>query len=235
MEGSIVEKQRSNKRFVLLELLFYIALPYIIWNYGRDPFGDYVAMLFSTIPGFIYTIYRFVLDKQFNITGLFILGSLVLGTTIDLLSGSAEQLIWNRVYLSLFYTFLYFVALIIKRPFSLFFAVDFAYLQGHDRKESRTLFNQKGIFRWFQWIQVVFIIRGLFMAGLTVFLLKKYGIDSYGNMLIYKQVAGWVFSALIMGMFFYINIPVRKYFEKQQNQLQENKNNTIQQSDGIVE
>ncbi|AWE06490.1 hypothetical protein DCE79_03425 [Lysinibacillus sp. 2017] len=231
----MVKKQSSNKKFILLELLFYAALPYIIWKFGREPFGDYVAMLISTIPGFIYTIYRFILDKQFNITGLFILGSLVLGTTVNLLSGSAEQMIWNGVYLSLFYTFLYFVTLIIKRPFSLYFAVDFAYLQGHDRKHSRALFYQKGIFKWFQWIQVVFIIRGLFMAGLTVFLLKKYGIDGYGGMLIYKQIAGWIFSVLIMGMFFYINIPVRNFFAKQQSQLQDNNKEPIQQSNVIVD
>ncbi|WP_234007830.1 VC0807 family protein [Lysinibacillus sp. FJAT-14745] len=218
-----MKKQHSNKKLILLDLIFYVALPYIIWNFGREPFGHYVAMLISTIPGIIYTIYRFILDKQFNITGLFILGSLALGTTVDLLSGSAEQMIWNGIYLSLFYSFLYFVSLVIKRPFSLYFAVDFVYLQGYERKDSRALFYQKGIFKWFQFIQVIFIIRGLFMAGLTVFLLNNFGIDGYGEMLIYKQISGWIFSGLIMGMFFYINIPVQKFFAKQQKQLQDKK------------
>lgn len=230
----MVKNKRSNNRTILLELLFYVALPYCIWNFGREPFGDYAAMLLSTIPGFIYTIYRFVLDKQFNITGLFILCSLVLGTTVNLLSGSAEQMIWNGIYLGLFYTFLYFVALIIKRPLSLYFAVDFAYLQGHDRKNSKQLFNEKGIFKWFQFIEAIFVIRGLFMAALTVLLLKKYGVDGYGSMLIYKQIAGWIFGAIIMGMFFYINVPVRKHFAKQQ-QLQDNNNKDNQQSEIIIE
>lgn len=220
----MVKRQHSNNRLILFDLFFFVALPYIIWNFGREPFGDYVAMLVSTIPGIVYSIYRFILDKQFNITGLFVLGSLALGTTLDLLSGSAEQMIWNGVYLSLFYSFLYFVALLIKRPFSLYFAVDFAYLQGHARKDSRALFYQEGIFKWFQFIQVLFVIRGLFMAGLTVFLLKKYGIDGYGEMLIYKKISNWIFSGLIMGMFFYINIPVRNFFAKQQDQLQQDNN-----------
>lgn len=214
----MVKKQQSNKKIILLEVLFYVALPYIIWNFGRESLGDYVAMLISTLPGLVYTIYRFVLDKQFNITGLFILSSLALGTTVNLLSGSAEQMIWNGVYLSLFYTLLYFVALIIKRPFSLYFAVDFLYLQGHARKDCKLLFYQKGIFKWFQIIQVVFIIRGLFLAGLTLLLLKKYGVNGYGAMLIYKQIAGWIFTGLIIGLFFYINVPVRKFFAKQQIQ-----------------
>ncbi|MGE7952042.1 hypothetical protein [Lysinibacillus xylanilyticus] len=65
-----MKKQRSNKILILFELIFYAVLPYVIWNLGREPLGDYTAMLISTIPGIVYTIYRFILDKQFNITGL---------------------------------------------------------------------------------------------------------------------------------------------------------------------
>ncbi len=231
----MVKRQRSNKILILFELIFYAVLPYVLWNFGREPLGDYTAMLISTIPGIGYAIYRFILDKQFNITGLLILSSLALGTTVDLLSGSVEQMIWNGVYLSLFYTFLYIVTLLIKRPLSLYFAVDFAYLQGYARMDSRALFFQKGIFKWFQFIQVIFIIRGLFMAGLTVYLLQKYGIDGYGGMLIYKQLAGWAFSIFIIGMFFYINVPIRNFFAKQQNQLQDNNNLALQQSNATVE
>ncbi|GEL06410.1 hypothetical protein RST01_30370 [Rummeliibacillus stabekisii] len=64
-------------------------------------------MLITTIPGFVYTIYSLIIDKQFNITGIFILDTLAIGTTADLLSGSAEQMIWNGVYLSLFNSSLY--------------------------------------------------------------------------------------------------------------------------------
>ena len=82
-------KQQSSKMSILLDVLMYVAIPYVIWNYGRDPLGDYVAMLASTIPGIIYTIYRLIIDKQVNLVGLFILGSLILETTVNLLSGSA--------------------------------------------------------------------------------------------------------------------------------------------------
>lgn len=99
----MVKKQHSNKRFILFDLLFYAALPYVIWKFGREPLGDYIAMLISTVPGVVYTIYRFILDKQFNITGVFILVSLAVSTTVNILSGSAEQMIWNGIYLSLFY------------------------------------------------------------------------------------------------------------------------------------
>ncbi|GAB3054969.1 VC0807 family protein [Virgibacillus ainsalahensis] len=222
----MAKKQGTGKKLIILDLIFYAALPYIIWKYGREPFGDYAAMLISTIPGFAYTIYRFYLEKQFNIVGLFIIGTLVLGTTVDLLSGSAEQMLWNGVYLGLFYVVIHFVALIIKRPFALYFAVDFVYLQGHARKDSKTLFFQKEIFKWFQFIQALFIVRGLFMAGLKVFLLQKYGVDGYDEMLIYRQIAGWFFGILITGMFIYTNVPIQRFLDRQRAKLQDSKNST---------
>ena len=97
------------------------------------------------------------------------------------------------------------------------------------------LFYKKGIFYWFQLIQIVFIIRGIFLAALTVFLLKKHGIDGYGSMIIYKQIAGWVFSIIVIGMYFYINVIVRRYFAKQQIKQQVNNNGEILQSKVMVE
>ena len=140
-------------------------------------------------------------------------------------------MIWNNVYLGLFYTFIYVILFIIKRPFPLYVAIDFAYLQGYARKDSKTLFFQKGIFGWFQLIQVVFIIRGLVIAGITVFLLRKYGIDGYGDMLIYKRVASWVFSGIVMGMFFYINVIVQKYT----NRMQEKQEEKLTEQDIVAE
>ena len=227
----MANNSQSNKYLIFLELLFYAALPYAIWKFGREPFGDYAAMLLSTVPGIIYTVYRFAKDRQFNVTGLFILGSMLIGTTVDLLSGSAEQMIWNNVYLGLFYTFIYGILFIIKKPFPLYVAIDFAYLQGYARKDSKTLFFQKGIFGWFQLIQVVFIIRGLVMAGITVFLLRKYGIDGYGDMLIYKRVASWVFSGILTGMFFYISVVIQKYTKR----LQEMNEQKIQEPEIVTE
>jgi hypothetical protein len=129
----------KNKVFVI-EILVYAVLPIVIWKYGREVVDDYIAMLASTFPGILYTIYRFAKDKQFNITGLFILSTLVIGTSVDVLSGSAEQMIWNGVYLGLLYSAFHFLLFVIKRPLSLYLAVDFVYLQGDARKDSRELF-----------------------------------------------------------------------------------------------
>jgi len=205
------KKNRKGNKIVLLDLIFYVAIPYVLWTYGREPVGDYGAMLISTIPGFVYTCYRFILEKQFNITGLFILGSLMLGTVVDLISGSAEQMLWNGVYVSLFYVVIHLIAMLIKRPFALYFAVDFAYLQGYAHKSSKALFTRQGIFKWFQFIQAIFILRGLCMSALTVFLLNQYGVDGYSDMLIYKRALGWTFGLMIMGLYVYVNIPIQKF------------------------
>lgn len=224
-------RKKPVNKFIIFDLVFYVAIPYILWKFGRDPFGDYIAMLISTVPGFIYTIYRFVKEKQFNIAGLFIILSLLIGTMVNLFSGSAEQMLWNNVFLGLMYAFIHFIAFLMKRPFSLYFAVDFSYLQGYDRKSSTNLFYQKGIFQWFQLIQVLFILRSLVIAGLNTYLLKVYGVDGYDQMLIYRQIVSWTFSALILGMFFYTNIPIQKYFQSvniantdKNNELKDQKN-----------
>lgn len=55
----------------------------------------------STVLGFIYTIYRFAVEKQLNIMGLFIISSLFITTAVNLISASAESMLWNQVYLGL--------------------------------------------------------------------------------------------------------------------------------------
>src|SRR5699024_11301313 len=99
-----------NKKIILLDLIFYLVLPYVIWKFGKEPLCDYLAMILSTVSGFVYTIYRFILEKQFNIAGLFIIGSLALSTTVDLLSGSAERMLWYSVYVGLFFAMIHFLA-----------------------------------------------------------------------------------------------------------------------------
>ena len=69
------------------------------------------------------------------------------------------------------------------------------------------------------------------MAGLTAFLLNKYGIDGYGDMLIYKKVAGWIFSIIVMGLFFNINNVVQKHTK----QSHENKQPETQSSEVVTE
>jgi hypothetical protein len=186
-----------NKKIVLLDIICYAVVPYIIWTYGRDPMGDYWAIILSTVPGLIYTVYRFIAERQFNILGLFIIGSLILDTTVNLLSPSAERMLWNQVYLGYGYAILYVASILIKKPLALYFMVDYAYLMGYPRKNSIALYTRKELFSGFNWLTLLFVVRGIFQSSLKAWLLHSYGADAYGQMLIYLKISGWIFGGIV--------------------------------------
>lgn len=207
---------KKSKRLVVLDLVCYAAIPFLIWNHGREFLGDYLAILLSTIPGFIYTIYRFIIEKQFNIAGLFIIGSLLISTVVNLLSSTAENMLWNQVYLGLGYVAIYLLSIFFKRPLALYFAVDWAYLQGYRREDSKKLYYTKGIFLWFQLLTLLFAVRGIFQNGLKAWLINTNGADGYGKMLIYLNISGWTFSILITLGFILIGVKINNYIKENQ-------------------
>ncbi|XKE94626.1 hypothetical protein LG326_15860 [Metaplanococcus flavidus] len=196
------------KKFIVFDILCYAVLPYFIWNYGREPLGDYYAMLLSTVPGFIYTIYRFAIERQFNIAGLSILLSLFLSTLINLLSSNAESMLWNQVYLGYAYGMVFLVSILLRKPLALHFAVDFVYLQGVAKKDSIAEFSRKGIFMWFQLLTLLLFTNSVFQNSLKAWLIQSYGVDGYGEMLIYMKISGWTFNVLIMAGFFFVGSKV---------------------------
>ncbi|MHC8514957.1 VC0807 family protein [Sporosarcina sp. ITBMC105] len=201
------------KKLILFDILFYTVLPLLFWQYGREPFGDYYAMLLSTVPGFIYTIYRFINERQFNIAGVFIIFSLFLSTTVNLVSGNAEQLLWNQVFLGYGYAVVYGLSVLFQKPFALYFAVDFMYLQGYSRENSKSLFKTKGIFMWYQLLTALLCLRSIFQSSLKACLLNAYGVEGYGKMLIYLKISGWVFGGLITVGYFFIGSIVKRYVQ----------------------
>lgn len=200
---------KSN--YIFLELIVYMALPYIIWTYGRDSIGDYYAMLLSTTPAIIYTIYRFVKDRQFNVFGIFIISSLTLGTVVDLLSGSAIQMLWNSVWLSYAFTAIYLISIIVRKPLGLYFAVDFMYLQGFPRENSKKLYFIKGNFKWYQIITGIFVLRGLFINTLTAWLITKHGVDAFMHLIFLRKALAIGFGILIFAAYAYAGKKITEY------------------------
>ena len=107
-------------------------------------------------------------------------------------------MLWNQIYLSGFFTTIYLASIIIKKPLALLFSVDYAYLSGYPRENSKQLFNRTGLFKWFQAITVLFVVRGIVHISVKTWLLLKYGADSYGSMIIYLNIIGWVFTGLVI-------------------------------------
>ncbi|TMU83560.1 hypothetical protein FGG79_19220 [Bacillus sp. BHET2] len=193
-----------KKNIVLLDLMIYVALPLLMWNVMRDYTGDYYAMLLSSVPGIIYTIYRFIEMKKVNTFGLFILLTLIIGTLIDVLAGSSLQLLWNNVYyaaaLSLFFLF----TMIIRKPIPLYFGLDFAELQGYDRTFSKRLYYKKPVYRVFQLITLCFALRSGIFAIFKTWLILEYGVEAFDKGILLRQAFSWIMTGITVAGFIYI-------------------------------
>ncbi|MCA1066261.1 VC0807 family protein [Rossellomorea sp. AcN35-11] len=193
-----------KKNFVLLDLLIYAALPLFVWNIMRDYIGDYYAMLLSSVPGIIYTIYRFIEMKKINTFGLFILVTLVSSTLIEILAGSSLQLLWNQVYYAAGLSFFFLLTMVFRKPISLFFGLDFAELQGYDRTFSKHLYYKKPIFMIFQLITLCFALRSGILAMVKAWLIKEYGVEAFDKGIILRQAFSWIMSGVAVVGFIYI-------------------------------
>ncbi|MBM7581049.1 VC0807 family protein [Jeotgalibacillus terrae] len=206
------------RKIAFLDLVFYVGIPYLLWNYGRDPLGDYYAMLLSTVPGFVYTVYRFIQQKQLNMMGLFIIDSLVLSTAVNILSSNAENMLWNQVYLGYLFAAVYLFSILFKKPLALTFAIDFAFLQGYPRENSKALYSTQGIFMWFQLLTSLFFFRGVFQNTFKAWLISNYGVNGYDQMLIYLTISGWIFNGLIFAGFIFISSKINHFLEENEFQ-----------------
>lgn len=139
-----------NKNVVVWDLICYVVFPLVIWHATREYVSDYYAMLISSVPGIIYSIVRFILIKKLNVFGIFMIANLVIGTLIDVLSGSAMNMLWNNVYYLYILPFLFLLTALINKPLYLYFSLDFVEMQGHNRKKMKELFYQKRILTVFK-------------------------------------------------------------------------------------
>ncbi|WP_237582644.1 VC0807 family protein [Pontibacillus yanchengensis] len=163
----------NNNKFVLLDIICYVIFPLVIWHMLRDVIGDYYAMLLSSVPGIIYTVYRFKALKKVNVFGIYMISNLIIGTLIDVLSGSAINLLWNNVYYAYAVAGLFLFTIIIKKPIALYFALDFTELQGFDRQINKKLFFHKKIYYIFNWIVVAFALQNIILASIKAWLITK--------------------------------------------------------------
>ena len=96
-------------------------------------------------------------------TGFFILITLISNTTVDLLSGSAERMLWNDAYYHIVLGIIVICTIFIK-PLMLYFAADIAALQGHDRDKSRELYRDSRIYPALQYLTLFFGLQFILKA-----------------------------------------------------------------------
>lgn len=193
-----------NKYILFLDLLFYLALPLLIWNYGRVYMGDYTAILVSSSVGILYSIYRFYTMKKVSFTGMYILTSLLIKIFIEFFAGSALQLLWNHIYYDFVTALFFLVTILIKKPASLYLTLDIVELQGNDRALMKDLFYRGKTLRVFNVITLIFCFRELALAVTRIILVSRFGVDAYDEGIIYQQVISWIFTIIAGVGFIYI-------------------------------
>ncbi|UOQ43947.1 hypothetical protein MUN89_19085 [Halobacillus salinarum] len=193
----------NNRTFIVLDIVCYVVFPLAVWHLTRDVIGDYYAMLLSTVPGIVYTIYRFLALKKVNVFGIFMISNLVIGTLIDVLAGSALQLLWNNVVFAYVMAVFFLLTMLARRPLALYFLLDFTELQGYDRKFSYKLFHKKRLFVLLNLITLAFALQNIILATVKFWLIKEYGVEAFDKGIILKQALSWGISIVIMAGYAY--------------------------------
>jgi hypothetical protein len=197
----------------LIDLFIYLVVPLVIWNTCRSFLGDYLAMLLSTVPGIMYTLFTFFKEKQYSITGLFILSTMVISGMLDVFSGSAHQMLWNPVYFNIGLVLFWCFTIVIKKPMAMLFFIDYSYLNGVPKSESRSLYMQKPFFRYFIFLTLFMTFRDLADIFLRIFLIHLYDVEGFNKIKVITQI--W--NMLTTFMFVYGIILIIKQIHKHQS------------------
>ncbi len=194
-----------KKYIVLLDIIFYVVFPLAVWNLGREWLGDYMAMILSSVPGILYSLYRFYELKKINFFGIYLLTNLIIGFLIDVLAGSALQLLWNNVIYSYILGAVYFGTIIVKKPIFLYMALDLTEMQGQDRSKMKSLFFEKKIITIFSWITAGFALKFIILATIKTWLIQQYGVEAFDKGIILRQILNWGFTIVSLSGFYFIN------------------------------
>ena len=164
---------------LIVDLILFFIFPLICWETCREFTGDYPAMILSTIPGIVYSLYRFKNNQKLTFTNLFVFLNLTVSLLLDLLSGSALQLLLNNIFYSLTLFFIYSISLIVKRPLYLYFALDVITTMGYDRKITKELFFEKKIHELFKLVTLLYCTNELIYIFCLSRWIIKYGVEAY--------------------------------------------------------
>jgi hypothetical protein len=184
-----------NKR-TLLDLTVYLGIPLLIWNTCRPSMGDYFAMLLSTVPGILYTLYTFFREKQFSVTGIFILATMIIGIILDLCSKTAHQMLWNYVYLNVGLVIFWCLTMIIKRPMAMYFFIDYAFLHGIPKDHTRVVYRQMPFFRYFMLLTTFLAFRDFSDILLRIFMIHLYDVEGFNRIKVITQI--WNTATTVM-------------------------------------
>ncbi|MGM9949940.1 MAG: VC0807 family protein [Lysinibacillus sp.] len=189
---------------IFFDLLFYVVMPLVMWNTLRESLGDYATMLLASVPGIIYTVFSFIKKKRINFLGLFMLITLVIGTVIDILSGSALQMMWNNVYYGAFIGLVFIASMLVKRPIAYYFALDGGEMMGYERSSVKMYLSAKRTMIVLHLITFCYGLRSIIVAGVNVYLIRQYGVEAFDQGIVFKQVVTWTITIITAFGFLYV-------------------------------
>ncbi|MDP4083146.1 MAG: VC0807 family protein [Bacillota bacterium] len=188
----------------LWDIVFYFLLPIILWEIGREYLPDYIAMIISSLPGIFYSFQRWFQTGKLYFTRVFLLINIVAELSIDLLSGSALQLLWNTAFYSLVLCFIYLVSCILNKPLFLYFSLDLLVQQGYDRQLSKEVFVEKAALSVLKKLTFINGLRELIYAMTLMHQIKIMGVGVYTFSILLDQLFTFLISVISMIGFIYL-------------------------------
>ena len=191
-------------KVIFFDLLFYIVIPLVMWNTLRESLGDYATMLLASVPGIVYAVFSFIKERRINFIGLFMLITLAIGTLIDILSGSALQMLWNNVYYGAFIGFIFIASMLVKRPIAYYFALDGGEMMGYKRSSVSMYLSAKRTMIVLHLITFCYGLRSIIVAGVNVYLIRQYGVEAFDQGIVFKQIVTWTITIITAFGFLYV-------------------------------
>ena len=192
-----------NKK-IFLDAFFYLVIPLLMWNLFRENFGDYLTILYGMLPAVIYTILVAITEKEWNVTGLFFLSLISLNFLFNLISKTAEQELWNGVYMCIISFVFYLFTILIKKPIGMYFFIDYAYAKGAPRSASKALYSSSENYHHFVNFTAFLVLSEIITGAVVSLLISDKGVSAFNTIQITSSVLGYVFNGLTVVYVIYI-------------------------------
>jgi hypothetical protein len=192
------------KRKIVLDLFFYLAMPLLAWNLLRGQFSDYLLILIGLVPGLAYTVASFVAEREWSVSGVFFLVIISLNLGLNLLSSTAEQELWNPVWLSCLSIAFYAFTMLIRRPLGIYFFIDYAYSKGVPRERSRAIYGHPRNLRNFYAFTAFLMLREAAAVVVKVPMIERLGVAGFNQIQLAGSAINYVFTGLMIVYVIYI-------------------------------
>lgn len=185
------------RRRIIIDLMFYLGLPLLMWNYGRPYVGDYMAMFLSAFSGIAYTAFKFYREKKYNLTGIVVVCGITINLFLNIISNTALEILFNSLYLNGIFLALYLISMGVRRPMGQIYYIDYRRMYGEDQTQSAVRAKKFDKSNYFYLLTSVFAIRELTLLIVKSYLLNNVGIEGATLIILINRVISYSFVAFI--------------------------------------